>query len=56
MTATPPISVAIGVDKSVRVIVTDTTLDLSPEAAIQLAKILTAFAEIARLSIESEAT
>jgi hypothetical protein len=54
MTPTNPISIALGADKSVRMIVTDKELDLTPEAARNLAAALTAFAEIARLSQEAD--
>lgn len=51
-----PISIALGDGNTVRLIVTGkAALDLSPDAAKNLAAALTAFSEIARLSKESEA-
>ena len=53
--AVPPISIALGERDTVRLIVTEKVLDLTPEAAKNLAAALTAFSEIARLSQEPEA-
>ena len=50
-----PVSIALGEGHTVRLIVTEKALDLTPDAAKNLAAALTAFSEIARLSQESEA-
>jgi len=50
-----PVSIAIGENNTVRLVVTESPLNLTPDAAKNLAAALTAFSEVARLSQESEA-